>query len=505
MKQLLEKKHIFNFFIFFLIFLLSSCATVKIKPFEKVMKIPDGKSLIYVYTNKETWSLRRVTFRVYEKSYVLRGQEKYQYFFVAPEDKLDGLGVNLRPKPGEIHYIRYTAPSSGGLKAEIIPADIGASEIANCATSGPYQSKFTPESQTNKGEFELDKSQSLIRIYRPSAMLGAAVNNTITFKGGKLDKTIFQLPVSHKYEFYVQPGELYSFEGKEPSLYWRKKAIVATEYYVPTINQYEMRAGQIYYFRYQPGRFKVVDPTIGYKEFSNIPSNNSAQNVKQWQQGILYEKIRSKKTVGLSWTSKKNILSGQVYNKIENRGAVLSYLVGQIIASVSLKKLKKPLESLSLQPLMNDAYLKNLTKSFKSADIPAKILDTKILLDEENLSSNSAISFQQVAKENVVDYILALDVISFGVTKTIKILFPFISSSNVPTAITHINIYLIDGQSGKIFGKWPFITVKPLKENWESEPKFKSTLEAVNISLKEAVAQLNKIIFTNSYGVRDIL
>jgi hypothetical protein len=188
-------------------------------------------------------------------------------------------------------------------------------------------------------------------------------------------------------------------------------------------------------------------------------------------------------TVALVWNSKTETA---LYSRIGAEG-----LADMVINETLAGNLKERLQTMELQPLTEELYLKKYSSGFEAKGIKATSIKLSLTKEQLKVPTQSAsqrlapYDFRSFKTSMGVDYVAYLDVDYFGATQSY---WGFVPTGD-PQGNSAINIYLIDTKTNEIIAEHHTKKIaKSLSKSDESND-YKGLRDAVRDSLQQSLEE----------------
>jgi len=455
--------------------------------------------------------------------------------------------INLKVESGKTYYVKFlfnyaTRFNKAKANYTIVPPQIGEKEIEKCNLAFLIYGKasFVP-SHPSKGQNEIEKA--IVYAYRPAGTLETAAvpASKIAFEapGGYLEA--IKLPACYNYKFVFEPGEVKFFRVP---IYLRDHQKLF--YY-----RFDAKAGRTYFMKVDPiFPACIVDSKMGEKEIAkcnNLIKSSSESEKNLGIENIVIEKtyfpsvlfkfdkarindvLKKKDKIGIVWMCENNTaklykvkdsgieagvatgvglaasgagthsttISGTMTGAFISGGlALVAGAMGEIVTGIANVKLNNRLKKEKIAPHIKNNYIDALYNMLTLDGFQIITLENpydKKKLKKVDRSPKTFYDFRTLAKTLQVDTIIALDILNFGVERKYKTFSPV----GNPKGSSFVIGYLIDGHSNELISKIPIKVQKKCEGEWDTSPDFLNLIEATQESLKTAIDEVLKAMFSN--------
>lgn len=510
-RQHSERKHILYLSCQILLLYLFTLAiegcggsTVQRVPFKDISREINKNALIYVYHQGSDLFAPRVKI---DKTIIGLPEGSYYPFIVSP-GKIEiamtwanaiNKNINVNISEGEIVYVKIFSENTPfvGMHADLqqVKNDNGGEEIKSCSlgvlTYGkvdtPKSYEMLPGDPTSKAKICLYRApNSLSELSIGGWNIGIYSDNDREMIGVALDDC-------QSFNHTVEPGLVKLIRGNMAFSDFGKatldivgKAATGREVSFPGSEfteietgvhssklslDFKAEPGRIYYIEHDPiaSMFNFVSP----EEIQKSCLENNAKVIQHRNSSYIKDLKAYKSPIQLSWSYPNDNGNPYIYSKVEFKGGLLGYLFVEIVKNIRDENIKKSLESIHIQPLVEKTFLERFKENFHRDNIP--------IASEINV--------------NDTKYDFKAEILVFGITSHHYGILASVVS-NQPIAVASIKGTVTDCKTGKVLFRKPFNGFSALPEN----SRYSDQLEKIcRTKLEDALTQATTAFLNDSY------
>jgi len=184
--------------------------------------------------------------------------------------------------------------------------------------------------------------------------------------------------------------------------------------------------------------------------------------------------MAKKGKIGIIWVKKDEKPTADFYQT--GGQGLLDIAVNNLIATT----LRQCLQKEELAPLIKKFYLNPFGEGFSLEGFEVKTIDSGYDLKKYKKISDQ----RQIAKEIEVDYLIILEILSFGIGRSYALgIIPTIQ----PQGLTNLRCYLIDSSSDEIIAQHISKNLESSQGEWDEPPEYPNLMKAMLASFEKSI------------------